>query len=94
MVLPAHRVIGGLVLLAELSREQVDTLYEPERYAERPDERPDLRRLHRDLDLDSERALRPAPAAGARVRAECGGAGDRGGPAARRVLRVTTRRPT
>jgi DNA-binding IclR family transcriptional regulator len=50
MVFPAHRVTGGLVLLAELGREQVDALYEPERYDERPDERPDLRRLHRDLD--------------------------------------------
>lgn len=50
MVFPAHRVTGGLVLLAELDREQVDALYEPERYDERPDERPDLRRLHRDLD--------------------------------------------
>lgn len=57
MVFPAQRVTGGLVLLAELDREQVDTLFEPERYVGRPDERPDLRRLHRDLDLDAEGAL-------------------------------------
>jgi DNA-binding IclR family transcriptional regulator len=50
MVFPAHRLTGGLVLLAELSAEQLETLYRPERYAERPDERPDLARLHRDLD--------------------------------------------
>ena len=49
MVFPAHRVTGGLVLLAELSPEQVDAVYAPERYDERPDERPDLARLHRDL---------------------------------------------
>jgi len=40
MVFPAQRVTGGLVLLAELDREQVDTLFEPERYVGRPDERP------------------------------------------------------
>jgi DNA-binding IclR family transcriptional regulator len=49
MVFPAHRLTGGLVLLAELAPEQVDTIYAPERYVDRPGERPDLRRLHRDL---------------------------------------------
>jgi DNA-binding IclR family transcriptional regulator len=49
MVFPAHRVTGGLVLLAELRREQVDTIYAAERYADRPDERPDPERLHREL---------------------------------------------
>ena len=35
-VFPAHQVTGGLVLLAELSDEQLDTLYATERYIERP----------------------------------------------------------
>lgn len=50
MVFPAHRLSGGLVLLAELSRAQVASLYAKERYAERPGERPDLARLHRELE--------------------------------------------
>ncbi len=50
MVFPAHRLTGGLVLLAELSRDQVESLYAEARYAERPGERPDLSRLHRDLE--------------------------------------------
>lgn len=49
MVFPAHTVTGGLVLLAALSPERVDALYAPERFADRPDERPDLRRLQVDL---------------------------------------------
>lgn len=49
MVFPAHRVSGGLVLLAELRREQVESIYAAERYLDRPDERPDLGRLHREL---------------------------------------------
>jgi len=49
MVFPAHRVSGGLVLLAELTDEQIETLYAPERFVERPDDRPDLARLRRDL---------------------------------------------
>jgi DNA-binding IclR family transcriptional regulator len=50
MVFPAHRVTGGLVLLAELSREQIESLYAEQRYADRPGERPDLGKLHRELD--------------------------------------------
>lgn len=50
MVFPAHRLTGGLVLLAELSREQVESIYASERYVDRPGERPDLGRLHRDLE--------------------------------------------
>ena len=49
MVFPAHRVTGGLVLLAELRREQVEAIYAAERYADRPDQRPDLEKLHREL---------------------------------------------
>ncbi len=49
MAFPAHRVTGGLVLLAELRREQVDSIYAAEKYVSRPDQRPDLGRLHREL---------------------------------------------
>ena len=49
MVFPAHHVSGGLVLLAELDEEQLETVYAPERYAERPELRPDLTRLRREL---------------------------------------------
>ncbi|WP_198955108.1 IclR family transcriptional regulator [Kineosporia sp. R_H_3] len=49
MVFPAHMVTGGLVLLAALSPERVDALYGADRFADRPDEMPDLRRLHADL---------------------------------------------
>ncbi len=45
MVFPAHKTSGGLVLLADLSPEEVDDLYSPERYAQRPEERPDPARL-------------------------------------------------
>lgn len=49
MVFPAHQVTGGLVLLAALSDERVDALYAAERFADRPQDRPDLARLHADL---------------------------------------------
>jgi len=49
MVFPAHRVSAGLVLLAELTDEQLDALYAVERYTERAEERPDLVRLRADL---------------------------------------------
>ena len=49
MVFPAHTVTGGLVMLAALTPQRVDALYAPERFADRPDDRPDLRRLHADL---------------------------------------------
>ncbi|MET8307101.1 IclR family transcriptional regulator [Micromonospora sp. NPDC005173] len=45
MVFPAHRTTAGLVLLAELPPAEVDELYAAERYAQRPDERPDLATL-------------------------------------------------
>jgi len=49
MVFPAHRVTAGLILLAELRREQVEAIYAPDRYVDRADERPDMGRLHREL---------------------------------------------
>jgi DNA-binding IclR family transcriptional regulator len=49
MVFPAHRVTGGLVLLADLRSDEVEALYAAERYADRPGELPDLARLQREL---------------------------------------------
>lgn len=49
MAFPAHRVTGGLVLLAELRSEQVESIYAEEKYSNRPEQRPDLPRLHREL---------------------------------------------
>ena len=50
MVFPAHRVTGGLLLLAELGQDQVESMYAADKYTDRPDERPDLARLRTDLD--------------------------------------------
>jgi DNA-binding IclR family transcriptional regulator len=49
MVFPAHRTSGGLLLLAELDREQLEELYDKSRFTERADERPDLTALRREL---------------------------------------------
>src|ERR1700733_13597823 len=49
MVFPAHQVTGGLIALAALSDEQVDSLYATDRYAGRPKDRPDMARLFEDL---------------------------------------------
>ncbi|MER5842996.1 MULTISPECIES: IclR family transcriptional regulator [Streptomyces] len=49
MVFPAHRTTGGLLLLAELSEEELAEVYAPERYRDRPQERPDLDQLSREL---------------------------------------------
>ena len=49
MVFPAHQVTGGLIALASLSDEQVESLYAPDRYAGRTGDRPDMTRLFEDL---------------------------------------------
>jgi DNA-binding IclR family transcriptional regulator len=49
MVFPAHEVTGGLIALATLTDEQVESLYAAGRYADRPGERPDMTRLLADL---------------------------------------------
>lgn len=49
MVFPAHRTTAGLLLLADLTDEELDEVYAEERYRERPAERPDLRRLREEL---------------------------------------------
>jgi DNA-binding IclR family transcriptional regulator len=75
MAFPAHRTTGGLVLLAALDPAEVEALYPVEDYAERPDERPDLARLARDLarvrksgfDVNKERSERGIVAVGVPV---------------------------
>ncbi|MBM7090068.1 IclR family transcriptional regulator [Streptomyces sp. NPDC056956] len=49
MVFPAHRTTAGLLLLADLTDEELDDVYAPERYTDRPGERPDLDRLRTEL---------------------------------------------
>ncbi|WP_375001262.1 IclR family transcriptional regulator [Aeromicrobium sp. CTD01-1L150] len=49
MVFPAHHVSGGMVLLADLLDEQLESLYAAERYADRREECPDLTSLRRRL---------------------------------------------
>jgi len=49
MVFPAHEVTGGLIGLAALSDEQIESLYAGDRYDDRPEERPDRARLLEDL---------------------------------------------
>lgn len=50
MVFPAHRTSAGLLLLAELPRDQVDALYAAERFADHPTDRPAPDSLRADLD--------------------------------------------
>ncbi|MER6340052.1 IclR family transcriptional regulator [Streptomyces tendae] len=49
MVFPAHRTTAGLLLLADLADEELDEVYAPRRYRDRPSERPDLARLRTEL---------------------------------------------
>jgi DNA-binding IclR family transcriptional regulator len=49
MVFPAHRTTAGLLLLADLTDEELAAVYPPERYRDRPADRPDLERLRADL---------------------------------------------
>jgi DNA-binding IclR family transcriptional regulator len=49
MVFPAHRTTAGLLLLADLSDEELDEVYAAERYQERPADRPDPDRLRAEL---------------------------------------------
>lgn len=46
---PAHRTTAGLLLLADLTDEELDDVYAPERHTDRPGERPDLDRLRTEL---------------------------------------------
>lgn len=49
MVFPAHRTTAGLLLLAELPDEELEQVYAPERYRDRPADRPDLAQLRTEL---------------------------------------------
>ncbi|MFC5214121.1 IclR family transcriptional regulator [Streptomyces coerulescens] len=49
MVFPAHRTTAGLLLLADLPDEELDQVYDAERYRERPADRPDPDRLRAEL---------------------------------------------
>lgn len=49
MVFPAHRTTAGLLLLAELSPEEVEELYAIDRFTDRPDDRPSMPALRTDL---------------------------------------------
>ncbi|MCQ4213352.1 IclR family transcriptional regulator [Streptomyces longispororuber] len=49
MVFPAHRTTAGLLLLADLSDEELAEVYAAERYRERPAERPDPGQLRTEL---------------------------------------------
>ena len=80
MVFPAHEVTGGLIALAALSDEQVESLYAQERYAGRPEARPDMARLFKDLNavrrtgvaVNLERSERGLAAVGVPVRDSAG----------------------
>ncbi|TDC97096.1 IclR family transcriptional regulator [Actinomadura sp. 7K507] len=49
MVFPAHRTTAGLLLLAELPPDRLESLYAADRFGRRPDVRPDLDVLRADL---------------------------------------------
>jgi len=81
MVFPAHEVTGGLIALAALSDEQVESLYAEDRFADRPGERPDMPRLFEDLQavrrtgaaVNLERSERGLAAVGVPLRDSAGG---------------------
>ncbi|GIH66998.1 IclR family transcriptional regulator [Microbispora siamensis] len=84
MVFPAHHTTAGLLLLAELTDEELEAVYPAERYADRPAERltarPDLDRLRTELArvrrkgfaLNQGRSERGVVAVGVPVRAPDG----------------------
>ncbi|MER5596421.1 IclR family transcriptional regulator C-terminal domain-containing protein [Streptomyces sp. NPDC002265] len=80
MVFPAHRTTAGLLLLAELDDEELEQAYAPERYRDRPGDRPDLARLRTELRrlrrngfaVNKERSERGLVAVGVPVRDEDG----------------------
>ncbi|MFB7333241.1 IclR family transcriptional regulator [Streptomyces adustus] len=80
MVFPAHRTTAGLLLLAELDEEELEKAYAPERYRDRPSDRPDLARLRAELRrlrrngfaVNRERSERGLVAVGVPVRDEDG----------------------
>ncbi|MFE7985192.1 IclR family transcriptional regulator [Streptomyces cellulosae] len=82
MVFPAHRTTAGLLLLADLTDEELDAVYAEERYRDRPAERPDLAKLREELRrlrrngfaVNQERSERGLVAVGVPVRDRDGAA--------------------
>jgi DNA-binding IclR family transcriptional regulator len=82
MVAPAHVTTAGLLLLAELSAEDLISLYNEQRYRDRPGDRPDLTALRSDLAaarhngfvVNLERCERGITAVGVPVRDAAGAA--------------------
>ncbi|MGQ5640145.1 MULTISPECIES: IclR family transcriptional regulator [unclassified Streptomyces] len=80
MVFPAHRTTAGLLLLADLPEEELEEIYHPERYRDRPGDRPDLARLRAELRrvrrngfaVNKERSERGLVAVGVPVRDQDG----------------------
>ncbi|MFD7713215.1 IclR family transcriptional regulator [Streptomyces sp. NPDC059786] len=76
MVFPAHRTTAGLLLLAGLFGDEPADVYAPERYRDRPGERPDLPALRAELEraarggfvVNQERSERGLVAVGVPVR--------------------------
>ncbi|MGV9455874.1 IclR family transcriptional regulator [Streptomyces sp. NPDC003635] len=76
MVFPAHRTTAGLLLLAELPDEELEEVYAPDRYRDRPADRPELKGLRTELRrlrrngfaLNRERSERGLVAVGVLVR--------------------------
>ncbi|GAA4957465.1 DNA-binding IclR family transcriptional regulator [Nonomuraea thailandensis] len=57
MVFPAHLASGGKVMLADLPPERLDMLYSEDKWADRPDQRPNLVALRRELRTTRERGF-------------------------------------
>lgn len=80
MVFPAHRTTAGLLLLAELTDDELAEVYARERYADRPAGRPDMAALRKELvrarrggfTVNKERSERGLVAVGVPVRGEDG----------------------
>ena len=80
MVFPAHRVTGGLLMLAELDADELESVYAEARYVDRAGERPDLNRLRRELEtirhngfaVNQDRSERGVVAVGVPVRSPDG----------------------
>lgn len=56
-VFPAHLSSGGVLLLADVPAEQFDAIYSDERWADRPDQRPDPTALRREMRLARKRGF-------------------------------------
>ena len=56
-VFPAHLSSGGVLLLADVPDEQLDAIYSDERWADRPDQRPDRAALRREMRLARKRGF-------------------------------------